>query len=122
MAGPLYDQSPTTMAEIGMGIDDVFDVRSRLGAVGVVFALVDDLDLVAAIDVLDRLGAAAWRCRPTSVPTNTAILPPLGRSFTISPPSTLARVVVVGADVEQAVRLGRVGVEGDEVGLLGQPC
>ena len=53
------------------------------------------------------------------VPTNTAILPPLGSKLDDLAAQHLAGFVVVGADVEQAVRLGRVGVEGDEVGLLG---
>ena len=43
--------------QVGMRVDDVLDVRAGLGAIGVVLALLDDLDLVAGDGVLHALEA-----------------------------------------------------------------
>ncbi len=54
-----------------------------------------------------------------SVPTNTAIFPPLREELHDIGAERLAGLVVVGADVEQSVRRRGVRVERDELGLLG---
>jgi hypothetical protein len=54
------------------------------------------------------------------VPTNIMTLPPFGRAFLISPPARLpSGRDVVGADVNDAVRLRRVAVGGEQDRLRG---
>ena len=68
--------------EITVSVDDIFDVRSGLGLVGAIFFLGDDLYVMTLDRVLDA--PRRWAALSAeSVPTNTAIFPPLGKSFTI---------------------------------------
>src|SRR6187399_61799 len=43
----------SNQSEIGMCVDDVFDVRAGLGAIGVILTFIDDLDLMAFDRFLD---------------------------------------------------------------------
>ena len=99
-----------------MGVDDVLDVRARLGAIGVVLALVDDFDLLALDGGLDALQALR-RVVGREHAHEDGDLPALGKQRDDALAERLSGVEVVRADVEQALGLVGVGVEGDEVGL-----
>ena len=66
-------------------------------------------------DPLETLGRVIGRERPHE----DRDLAPVGEQRDNPAAQHLAGLVVVGSDVEQPLGLGRIRVEGDEVGLLG---
>src|SRR5690606_22149740 len=99
-------------------VDDVLDVRTRLGAIRIVLATIDDFDLVSFDGVLDTLQTLRRVVRRERSDEDRH-LPTIRQELDDLLAERLTRFTVVGADVKEAVRLGCVRVEGEQLRLLG---